>query len=119
MLQSRCIGGNLRPLPHVGEVERDEARRLVGAYGTRLDQVLGAAQTEEDLGPRFGPISAAEVLYLVKHEWARTADDVIWRRSKLGLRMTKDEKESLDRFIAGAVSPSPVVGESDESTVTP
>ena len=75
--------------------------------------------TEEDLGPRFGPISAAEVLYLVKHEWVRTADDVMWRRSKLGLRMTKDEQQSLERFIAGAASPSPLVGESDESIVTP
>jgi glycerol-3-phosphate dehydrogenase len=83
-----------------------EARRLVSAYGTRLDRVLGVAESAEDLGPRFGPISAVEVLYLVRNEWARTVDDVIWRRSKLGLRMTKDEIASLDRFIAGAVAPS-------------
>jgi glycerol-3-phosphate dehydrogenase len=55
----------------------------------------------------------------VKHEWARTADDVMWRRSKLGLHMTKDEKQSLERFIAGAVSPSPLVGENDEPAVMP
>lgn len=99
-------------------LSRDEARRMVSAYGTRLDQVLGAATSEDDLGPRFGPISAVEALYLVKNEWARTADDVIWRRSKLGLRMTRDEKESLERFIAGAVSPSPFAGENGESAVT-
>ena len=95
-------------------LQPDEARRLVGAYGTRLEQVLGAAETAEDLGPRFGPITAVEVLYLIKHEWARTADDVMWRRSKAGLRMTKDEKQSLERFMAGAASPSPLVEEPDE-----
>ncbi|MEW6454862.1 MAG: glycerol-3-phosphate dehydrogenase C-terminal domain-containing protein, partial [Pseudomonadota bacterium] len=99
-------------------LSRNEARRLVSAYGTRLEQVLGAAASEDDLGPRFGPLSAIEVLYLVKNEWARTAEDVIWRRSKLGLRMTKDETESLERFIAGAASPSPGAGEADEHSVT-
>ena len=63
-------------------------------------------------------ISAVEVLYLVKNEWVRTADDVIWRRSKLGLRMSKDETASLERFIAGAVLPPPAMAEdeSDEET---
>ena len=95
-----------------------EAHRLVSAYGTRIERVLGAAESAEDLGPRFGPISAVEVLYLVKNEWVRTADDVIWRRSKLGLRMSKDETASLERFIAGAVLPPPAMAEdeSDEET---
>ena len=55
--------------------------------------------------PFFGPLSAAEVRYLMKHEWARTADDVLWRRSKLGLKMTATEKASLANFMAGETPP--------------
>jgi glycerol-3-phosphate dehydrogenase len=81
-------------------LDEPEARRMVGAYGTRLDRVLGDAKRREDLGSFFGPLSAAEVRYLMKHEWARTADDVLWRRSKLGLRLGSGEKEALARFMA-------------------
>ena len=53
------------------------------------------AKRREDIAPFFGPLSAAEVRYLMKHEWARTADDVLWRRSKLGLkRRPPGEKDS-------------------------
>ncbi len=80
-----------------------EARRLVRAYGTRLDRVLGAATGYDDLGPRFGDrLTAAEVRYLTAQEWARTADDVLWRRTKLGLRVTKDERAALEAFMATA-----------------
>jgi glycerol-3-phosphate dehydrogenase len=87
----------LRSWPFLDEAE---ARRMIGAYGTRLDRVLGDAKRREDLGLFFGPLSAAEVRYLMKHEWARTADDVLWRRSKLGLRLGGGEKEALARFMA-------------------
>ena len=79
-----------------------EARRLVHAYGTRVDRVLGDARTRDALAPWFGALSAAEVRYLMKHEWARTADDVLWRRSKLGLRLTAGERTALDAFMPGA-----------------
>ena len=63
-----------------------EARRLVAAYGTRIAMVLGDAQTRDDLGQRFGEdLTGAEVRYLMTKEWARFPDDVLWRRSKLGL----------------------------------
>jgi glycerol-3-phosphate dehydrogenase len=78
-----------------------EALRLFRAYGTRLDRLMGTARTREDMGPFFGPeLSAAEVRYLMMHEWAETADDVLWRRTKLGLTVSKAEQEALARFMA-------------------
>src|SRR5262249_49370142 len=57
------------------------ARRLVRSYGTRAARILGPAKYLDDLGSRFGPnLSSAEVRYLMAHEWARTAEDVLWRR---------------------------------------
>ncbi len=77
------------------------ARRLFGAYGTRIERVLGDARRIEDLGPRFGGgLTGAEVRYLMRHEWADTADDVLWRRSKLGLRLSREQAEGLARFMA-------------------
>jgi glycerol-3-phosphate dehydrogenase len=77
------------------------ARRLVGAYGTRTGRVLGAATRPDDLGPRLGAdLTGAEVRYLMREEWAQTADDVLWRRSKLGLRLAREEREGLARFMA-------------------
>ena len=65
-----------------------QARRLVAAYGSRLAAVLGDAKSRADLGPAFGPeLTGAEVRYLMTKEWARFPDDILWRRSKLGLTM--------------------------------
>jgi glycerol-3-phosphate dehydrogenase len=82
-------------------LEEAEASRLVRAYGTRVERVMGGAKSREDIAPFFGPLSAAEVRYLMMNEWARTADDVLWRRSKLGLKLAAVEKEALTRFMAG------------------
>jgi glycerol-3-phosphate dehydrogenase len=81
-------------------LQEAEARRLVGAYGTRLKTVFAGAARREDLGPFFGSLSAAEVRYQMTHEWARVPDDVLWRRSKLGLTLTPDAKAALARFMA-------------------
>ncbi|SEM73152.1 homodimeric glycerol 3-phosphate dehydrogenase (quinone) [Loktanella fryxellensis] len=63
------------------------ARRLIRAYGTEARLILGTATSPADLGPDFGAtLTGAEVDWLMRHEFARTADDVLWRRSKLGLR---------------------------------
>ena len=79
----------------------DHARRLVGAYGTRVENVLGNASQLDDLGIRFGAdLTAAEVRYLMTKEWAQTAEDVLWRRSKLGLRFLEDERSALEQFMA-------------------
>ena len=78
-----------------------QARRLARAYGTRAEAILGNAKALDDLGDVFtGDLTAAEVRYLVEQEWAQTAEDVLWRRSKFGLTATDDEREALSRFMA-------------------
>ena len=76
------------------------ARRLVRAYGLRVERVLRDAQTMDDLGECFtGDLTAAEVRYLVENEWAESEEDVLWRRSKLGLKASDDEVAALARFL--------------------
>jgi glycerol-3-phosphate dehydrogenase len=79
------------------------AQRLTSAYGTRVTKVLNGATSLADLGPCFGAdLTAAEVRYLMNEEWAETADDVLWRRSKLGLRFTDEQRAALDQFMQQA-----------------
>jgi glycerol-3-phosphate dehydrogenase len=67
-------------------------RRLLRAYGTRIDRLLGDAAYMADLGRTFGAdLTEAELRYLATAEWARTAADVVWRRSKLGLWLSADQ----------------------------
>ena len=76
------------------------ARRMVRAYGTRLDRILADAREPNALGERFGDeLTAAEVRYLMRHEFAETADDVLWRRSKLGLRFDPEAEARLSQFM--------------------
>jgi glycerol-3-phosphate dehydrogenase len=85
-------------------LRREHAERLVGAYGTRADQVLQDAKRPEDLGVWLGAdLTAAEVRYLIAKEAAQTADDVLWRRSKLGLRLSQNERAALEQFMISAV----------------
>jgi len=80
-----------------------EARRMVAAYGTRVEAILGEAKSRADLGPVFGAeLTAAEVRYLMTREWARFADDILWRRSKLGLTMQPQDRDALSAFMATA-----------------
>jgi glycerol-3-phosphate dehydrogenase len=75
-------------------------RRLARAYGTRIEQVLGDARGIDDLGRSFGGgLSAAEVIYLIRHEFARSADDVLWRRTKLGLHLDADQQHRLAQWF--------------------
>jgi glycerol-3-phosphate dehydrogenase len=74
--------------------------RLARAYGTRMELILGGARRLAELGESFGAdLTAAEVDYLVAHEWARTAEDVLWRRSKLGLLVTADGAARLEQHL--------------------
>jgi len=83
-----------------------QAQRLVAAYGSRLAVVLGEAKTRGELGPAFGPeLTGAEVRYLMTREWARFPDDVLWRRSKLGLTMPAADRDALAAFMAGVNDP--------------
>ncbi|MGY4425321.1 glycerol-3-phosphate dehydrogenase [Bradyrhizobium sp. JR6.1] len=79
----------------------DEARRLVAAYGLNVKDILGEAKQKVDLGPAFGPeLTGAEVRYLMHKEWARFPDDILWRRSKLGLTMPQADQDALAAFMA-------------------
>ena len=76
------------------------ALRLVRAYGTDAKEILGDASGFEDLGEHFGwNLTEAEVRWLMDKEWAREADDVLWRRSKIGLRVGDDDKARLEAFM--------------------
>jgi glycerol-3-phosphate dehydrogenase len=83
------------------------ANRLAHAYGTRASRILGGAKSMSDLGQWFGAsLTEAEVRYLMSQEWACTAEDIVWRRSKLGLRLTPQETATLESWIAAScVSP--------------
>lgn len=79
-------------------------RRLLRAYGTRIHALLAGVKSAEDMGPVFGAdLTAAEVRYLVTAEWARSADDILWRRSKLGLRLNNDQKAALEAAVVAMV----------------
>jgi glycerol-3-phosphate dehydrogenase len=84
-------------------LDEAQAQRLVAAYGSRVSAILGDAKDRDDLGPRFGPeLTGAEVRYLMSNEWARFADDILWRRSKLGLSMPASDRDALAAFMATA-----------------
>src|SRR4051812_20395245 len=84
-------------------LSEDHARRLVSAYGSNVKAILGDARERGDLGPAFGPeLTGAEVRYLMANEWARFPDDILWRRSKLGLTMPVADREALAAFMATA-----------------
>ena len=83
------------------------AKRLAHAYGTRAGKVLGNAKSMADLGQAFGAtLTESEVRYLMANEWACTAEDVAWRRSKLGLRLSADEISALDQWMSAHRTPS-------------
>ena len=78
------------------------ARRLVRAYGTEAKDILGPATQAGDLGRAFGAtLTEAEVKWLMDREYARRAEDVVWRRSKLGLRLSAEEIAALDAWMTG------------------
>jgi glycerol-3-phosphate dehydrogenase len=82
-----------------------QAQRLVGAYGRRVPDMLREAKSRADLGRSFGPeLTEAEVRYLMTREWARFPDDILWRRSKLGLTMPAEDRDALAAFMAKATA---------------
>jgi glycerol-3-phosphate dehydrogenase len=82
-------------------LDENQARRLVAAYGSNTKDILGDARERSDLGPAFGPeLTGAEVRHLVQKEWARFPDDILWRRTKLGLTMQPSDREALAAFMA-------------------
>jgi glycerol-3-phosphate dehydrogenase len=104
-------GGDI-PGPDLGRYSRSLAERypalqprliarLARTYGTRSERMLEGVRTTSDLGEHFGGgLHAREVDYLVANEWARTAEDVLWRRTKLGLNMDAEAAERLAAYLA-------------------
>ena len=83
-------------------LEPGHAGRLVRLYGTRARDLLGTAKSQTDLGRHFGAdLYEAEVRFLAATEWALTGEDVLWRRTKRGLRTTPEEASALDKFMKG------------------
>ena len=90
-------------------LSEDQARRLVAAYGSSFKAILGDANDRSELGPAFGPeLTGAEVRYLMQNEWARFPDDILWRRSKLGLTMPPADRDALAAFMTTVGSESRV-----------
>lgn len=88
----------LRDYPFLTE---GHAKRLALAYGTRAAKMLGVAKTTTDLGREFGAtLTEREVCYLISDEWACTVEDIIWRRSKLGLHMSAADIAELESWFA-------------------
>ncbi|HST76099.1 MAG TPA: glycerol-3-phosphate dehydrogenase [Acetobacteraceae bacterium] len=77
------------------------AARLTRSYGTRAAAMMGDARAAADLGRDFGhSLTEREVVWLVEHEWARSAEDILWRRSKLGLRLSGEQAGALGDFLS-------------------
>ncbi|HTJ56163.1 MAG TPA: glycerol-3-phosphate dehydrogenase [Devosiaceae bacterium] len=108
---AKLPGGDFTPTDFAGEVSRTAMRypgisallimRLVRLYGTKTAVLLGDARAMVQLGQNFGAgLTAREVDYLIRYEWARSAEDILWRRTKLGLRMRENEKAALAGYVA-------------------
>ncbi|MCB1490004.1 MAG: glycerol-3-phosphate dehydrogenase [Bauldia sp.] len=83
--------------PFIGE---RLAARLAGTYGTLAQSIVSGARSMADLGRAFGGnLTEAEARYLVREEWARTADDILWRRSKLGMVFSFAETQALEAWL--------------------
>ena len=80
------------------------AHRLARTYGADAAVLLGPARSEEDLGARFtSNLTGSEVNWMIDREFARCADDILWRRSKLGLLASPDETAALERYVDGCL----------------
>jgi glycerol-3-phosphate dehydrogenase len=82
-------------------------RRYARAYGTRMDRLLGSATGLAQLGEEVAPgLYEAELDYLRRHEWAETAEDILWRRSKLGLHLPAEAAARVERWLAPVRRPT-------------
>ncbi|WIJ24691.1 glycerol-3-phosphate dehydrogenase [Devosia sp. RR2S18] len=111
---SKLPGGEFEPLNFEAELRRlgmdysglpnGMLRRLMRQYGTKARSILGDAKDVSALGQHFGAdLYQAEVDYQVNIEWARTAEDVLWRRTKLGLRVGKEDVGRLEDYLGQRV----------------
>lgn len=79
--------------------------RMARAYGTRMAAILGDVASISGMGDDFGAgLTRVEVDYLVRVEWARSVDDILWRRTKLGLRLSPEQVARLSDYLAGTTA---------------
>ena len=108
---STLPGGDFEPTEFAGLHQRYSERfpflakvhleRLLHCYGTRTEKLLGDAASLGDLGQHFGSdLYQMEVDYLIEREWALDADDILFRRTKLGIRMDDSQKLSLQTYLS-------------------
>ncbi|MCM2291758.1 glycerol-3-phosphate dehydrogenase [Allorhizobium sp. BGMRC 0089] len=111
--ESHLPGGDFPPTGYEAEVSRlksacpfledRHARRLIRCYGTLTHAMLKGADSQAALGRHFGgTLYQVEVDWLVNREWARTSEDILWRRTKQGLRLSADQVRSLDAYLETA-----------------
>jgi glycerol-3-phosphate dehydrogenase len=79
-------------------------RALARRHGAAVPKVVADAHAVGDLGTYFGAeLFAREIDYLIEHEWARTAEDVVYRRTKTGLHLTADQRAAVTQYVAARV----------------
>ncbi len=85
---------------HYAFLTPEWAGRLVRTYGTKAKDILGGAKSVADLGRDFGAtLTESELCWLRDHEFAQTAEDVVWRRTKLGLRLTDEQVQEIEIWM--------------------
>jgi glycerol-3-phosphate dehydrogenase len=99
--QQDLAGFTLRARERWPDLPPQLVDRLARQYGTRMAGIIGRAQRMEELGRHFGAtLTEAEVRYLVRQEWARSAEDILWRRTRLGLRVAGSAVHDLQDAVA-------------------
>lgn len=107
--QTAFVTRLLADYPFLGEAR---ARRFATSYGSLCLEFLRDCREEADLGEEFGAgLSRREVDYLVEREWARSAEDILWRRTKLGLRLSEAERQRLEAYLAASQGQATSLGE--------
>lgn len=86
-------------------------RRWTRAYGSRVLRLLDGVTSRSDLGAEVAPdLYELELFYLKRHEWAHTADDILWRRSKLGLHYTPEQRQAVADWLQAQAAPGRTLG---------
>ncbi|MCY1359824.1 Aerobic glycerol-3-phosphate dehydrogenase [compost metagenome] len=90
-----------------GWLDRGLARRWAHSYGSRCWRLLDGVRSQDDLGEHLGGgLYAREVDYLCREEWAQEAEDILWRRSKLGLFLSTNQQARLRHYLASDARPT-------------
>ena len=82
-------------------MDKANLTRMVRSYGSKISDVIGDATSQKGMGQSFGGgLTAREAKYLMTHEWAKTAEDILWRRTKCGLHMSEDERAHFKNWVS-------------------